>query len=198
LSLVEERNVERLLVRKVAVSYWLKSGAGMIKKKGSKNEDFFFIPVATVLLLTSCTTVDDFRKMSPSERAARVCGQQQKIILLINQKAALSSAIQTSKLDLGRGYKVHKHCQQVRVYGQATTTCQNNFGTVRCTEDRPESLQTKCTESPVAINADLERNNIQSWSVNLAKTEQNLKNEWQSCTRYIGNLSADEAFTHYK
>lgn len=159
---------------------------------------YFLALLVFLVLLTGCTTVDDFRKMSSSERARRVCERRQNIVNLVNQKSSLSTAIQRSQTDLGRGYKVHKQCQQVKVYGQATTTCQNLGGIVSCSENRPESYETRCTESPVAINADLERQNIQSWSEALFRTDQNLRNEWQSCARYIGNMTAEEAYSHYK
>ncbi len=159
---------------------------------------YIFITLALLLLVTGCTTVDDFRKMPPSERAKRVCERRQNIVNLLKQKTTLSTAIQNSYTDLGRGYKLHQQCQQVKVYGQATATCQNLNGFVSCSENRPESYETRCIESPVAINPELERQNIQSWSETLARTDQDIKNEWQSCTRYIGNMTADEAYTHYK
>lgn len=157
----------------------------------------FIITFVVLFAIVGCTTVDDFRKMSPSERARRVCIKSPNIVNLTTQKTTLSESIRAAQIDLGRGYKVHKQCRQVKVYGQTTTTCQNFGGIVRCTEDRPESFETRCTESPVVINPELERQNIQSWSQTLIRTEQNLTTEWNYCNQWIGRMTADEAYGYY-
>jgi len=156
------------------------------------------LALTLTLLISACTTVDDFRKMSPDERANRVCSRQANIKNLVAEKDQLTAAIQAAQADLGRGYKIHKQCNQVKVYGNPTTSCQKTGNTVNCTEYRPESYTTQCQELPVSINAELEKEKIQSWTITYQNTQQNLQNEWQKCYEFMKKTTPEEAYGYYK
>ena len=156
------------------------------------------LALALVFLVSACTTVDDFRKMSPAERASRVCNRQQNIQSLMTERDRLAAAIQAAQTDLGRGYKVHRQCSQVKVYGNPTTSCQKYGNQLNCTEYRPESYTTQCQELPVSLNPELEKEKIQSWSIAHQDTVQRLQIEWQRCNGSMVNLTPEEAYEHYR
>ncbi len=156
------------------------------------------LALALVFLVSACTTVDDFRKMSPAERASRVCNRQQNIKSLVTERDRLATAIQATQADLGRGYKVHRQCSQVKVYGNPTTSCQKAGNQINCTEYRPESYTTQCQELPVSLNAELEKEKIQSWSIAHQDTVQRLQFEWQKCNESMVRLTPEEAYEHYR
>ena len=150
-----------------------------------------------LLVLTGCTTVGDFKKMSADQRAVAVCRGQQNIKALIAQKKVTQESISDAQNALARGYRVHTQCRQVKVYGASTTTCSTFGGYTTCNESRPESYETRCTETPVSINPDQEKSNIRSWSQSLDPLEKRINGEWQECYQFIYKLSPEDAFKHY-
>ena len=154
------------------------------------------LPLALTGLLTACTTLDDFKKMTPDQRARQVCDQLQSVRLYNQQIEALSGQIGESQLALARGYKIHKQCQQVKVYGNPTTTCTTQGNQTTCKETRPESHETRCTETPAPISPDLERNNITQWSMTISTLENNKQLEWRRCYDSIYPLPPEEAYRH--
>lgn len=156
-----------------------------------------FSPVF-ILALSGCTTVDDFKRMTVEERARRVCERQKNIVDISQEWKSRRNDIQSANEDLSRGYKIHTQCQQVKVYGQATTSCTRFGSQVQCSEYRPEKFETRCNESPVSINPELEKRNIQQWMGEVKMLEQKFRNEWQSCTNFISSLTPEGAYRYYK
>jgi hypothetical protein len=151
-----------------------------------------------VLTLSACATLDDFRKMSPTERARLVCERKNDIQQLSAEQRQLAGAIQSSQMDLGRGYKVHTQCRPVKVYGPVTTTCKKVGNVTECTEFRPEAYEKRCIETPVSLNPDLERQNIQAWSSAQIQVSQSLQEAWRKCMDFVERLSPEEAFRQYQ
>lgn len=149
-------------------------------------------------LVTGCVTLDDFRKMSPGERARQVCERQETVVTLESERQSLISAIQQSQMDLARGFKIYRQCFPVKVYGRPTVTCREYGAQVRCIERRPEFYETQCIDTPVGISPELERQNIQGWTNSLAYTEQRLNQEWQNCSKSVESMSPEEAYKYYR
>ncbi len=160
------------------------------------------MPMKTILLatlgsmVTACTTLEDFQKMNPDQRARMVCDQHTIVRNYNQQINQLSDQINESQLALSRGYKLHKQCHQVKVYGNPTTTCTTHGNQTTCKETRPESYETQCTETPVPINPDLERNNINLWSMSIGSLQQNRDLEWRRCYDSIYMMPPEEAYKH--
>jgi hypothetical protein len=159
----------------------------------------FLLLLFSTLFLTACTTVNDFRNMTPHDRAEKICLKQANVKALMEQRSNLNAAILDSQNALSRGYRIHRQCYQVEVPGDSKTTCTSGFYGLpaTCTTKTERRNKTQCDEKPVSISPDLERKNIDSWSSSLRVTENNLQSTWQSCYRSIVNLSADEAFKFY-
>ena len=150
-----------------------------------------------LVFISGCTTVNDFKKMSSTERARQVCERQKNIQDLRSEKKSLVIAITNSQADLARGYKIHRQCQQVKVYGSATATCHTTGLQTSCSESRPESYETRCKETPVSINPDLERQNIQSWTQTQTAVDQRSKIAWNLCFTSVEKMTPEEAYKHY-
>ena len=150
-----------------------------------------------LLLLFGCTTVSDFQKMSPHERAVAVCKRQKDLQSIGSQISSLQNSINDSQSVLARGYRVHQQCRQVEVYGDSSVTC-NRFGSqVTCDESRPKSYKTECTETPVSINPDLEKENIRNWSQSIESLKAQGKEKAQKCYQFIYPMSPEQAYKYY-
>lgn len=163
---------------------------------------YFFSLILLISGLIGCTTVQDFRKMTPDERATRVCNRKPHIARLVSQRESLQLSVQTAREALSRGYRIHKQCKQIKVYGNATTTCTEKEiargqRSMVCTESKPESFVEECNETPVSINPENERLNIQGWLLDLDVLQERFSREWDECYRYIRSLSPDEAYKQY-
>lgn len=163
-----------------------------------------FVLIVLITGLIGCTTVQDFRKMTPDERATRVCNRKPHIMRLVSQRESLQASVQSAREALSRGYRIHKQCKQVKVYGDTTTTCteKETFSgsgqrSMVCKESKPESFVEECNETPVSINPDNERLNIQGWLLDLEELQERFAREWDECYQYIRSLSPDEAYKHY-
>ena len=153
--------------------------------------------IIATLLLCGCTTVSDFQKMSAHERAVAVCKRQKDLQSIANQISNLQSGINDSQSALARGYRVHQQCRQVEVYGNASVTC-NRFGSqVTCNETRQKSYETRCTETPVSINPELEKENIRNWSQSVESLRAQAKEKAQKCYQFIYPLSPEQAYKYY-
>ena len=149
------------------------------------------------LTLLACTTVDDFRKMTPHQRAEKVCLRQKNIENIMQQKSSLNAAIADSQLALSSGYRVHKQCYEVEVPGDTKTECKDWYGKLQCTTSTKRKYRTQCDEKPVSISPELERSNIQSWSLNLRNVESNLQTTWSNCYTGMINLTPEEAYKYF-
>lgn len=157
------------------------------------------LSLAFGLMLIGCTTMDDFRKMSPNQRADYVCKNQREIRGLINQRDEYKSGISNTQSLLAKGYRLHKQCRDVTTYGDATTSCQTyGFGnslSTTCNESRPKQTEQVCKETPVPINYEYEKGNLAQLQAGLRQTEENLYRKGSACMAYVQKLSADEAWS---
>ena len=153
--------------------------------------------VIATLLLCGCTTVSDFQKMSAHERAVAVCKRQKDLQSIANQISNLQSGINDSQSALARGYRVHQQCRQVEVYGNASVNCYKIGFQVQCDETRPKSYETRCTETPVSINPELEKENIRNWSQSVESLKAQAKEKGQKCYQFIYPLSPEQAYKYY-
>src|SRR6476469_7189686 len=110
-----------------------------------------------VVFLSACTTVKDFQNMTADQRAVKVCKTQRGVQELTQQKQGLENGIADSQAALARGYRIHRQCEKVKVYGDSKTTCSTVGSQTTCQQTRPESNENRCTETPVSLNLELEK-----------------------------------------
>lgn len=155
------------------------------------------ISIFAIIGLVGCTTVNDFRQMNPEKRAEIACKNRREIRSLIEQQNQYKSSIASTQSDLNRGYKLHTQCRNVEVKGDATVSCNSNFGYTTCNETRPTETRQVCQDTPVPLNYELERDNLNRYQTNARALETKLSATWSSCLRYVGGLSADDAYKFY-
>ncbi len=147
--------------------------------------------------LAGCTTVDDFRKMSPQDRASRVCDRDREVNSLRRSKQTYVDAIRSAQEALGRGYRVHKACQEVSVPAGSERVCQAVGTQTVCRENQILRRETRCQETPVPINPDNERRNVSDWNATAAAVDQQLQAAFAACYQRVLPLSPEQAYQLY-
>lgn len=151
----------------------------------------------SIVFLVGCTTVNDFKQMSAHERSVAVCKRQKDLHNIGREIASLQESIADSQNALARGYRVHTQCHQVEILGDASISCNKFYSTVNCSETRQKSYKTECTETPVSINSDLERQNISNWSQSVESLKSQEKEKAQRCYEFIFPMSPEQAYKYY-
>jgi hypothetical protein len=163
---------------------------------------WFIVP--TLLLVSACTTLEDFQAMSPDERAQRVCSataasrQRQWALNSLNDEIAARQQL------LATGYRVYEHCRIVAVSvparpadcgglsGEELTACQQKTIPAR-TENRRV-----CEAVPVPIDYQYEASVLRN--LQMTREEQLAIDDEQAyvCVGRARSLSADEAYSRYQ
>lgn len=83
-----------------------------------------------------CASLDDFKKMSPLQRAEKVCGKQARNNQNNNEIDRLKSAAQEITLNINRGYELQENCTYVERMEPTTFRCSSSTGlSSYCRED---------------------------------------------------------------
>jgi hypothetical protein len=151
-----------------------------------------------MVIFTGCATVDDFRKMSPTQRAEIACKNKNEFKSLADQKRQYGEAISVIQTNLARGYSVHTQCRNVVTSGAATTSCSGSYGFTTCTESRPKETKQVCQETPVSLNFDLERNKLSQYQASFRTLDEKINSLWNSCISYVSRLSSEDAYNFYR
>ncbi|CAH1904167.1 conserved hypothetical protein [Candidatus Nitrotoga sp. HW29] len=157
---------------------------------------------AILVFICGCTTVSSFQKMPSYERAQYVCSRDSNYKRLSNDESIHEAKIDEINSVLSRGYRVHKACKTVKVEKPGTVSCtSNSVGNAvntDCKQNTKTTYENVCTETPVAIDASLERENLEA-SKNMvvrAKIEKN--NVYNRCYSLVEPMSAEQAFNYYE
>jgi len=157
---------------------------------------------AIFVSICGCATVSSFQKMPSYERAQYVCSRDSDYERLSNDESIHEAKIDEIRSVLSRGYRVHKACRTVKVEKPGTVSCTSNgVGNsinTDCRQNTNTTYENVCTETPVSIDANLERGNLEA-SKNMvvrAKIEKN--NVYNRCYSLVEPMSAEQAFSYYK
>jgi hypothetical protein len=146
--------------------------------------------------LAGCASLDDFKKMSPADRARKVCdskaaGTNKTIESYIAQTKEINAA-------LARGYRIHKVCVEVEKKGPPSVICSKSAnGAVNCEQSTPRRHETVCTESPVALSYELEKDKLNSLKALIAETDSRRVRDWQACYERVLVMSPEQAYEEY-
>lgn len=151
-----------------------------------------------LLTLTACVTVQDFRDMSPHERAVKVCDQRGDIRALRNDILTLEQSMASSSQALRRGYRVFSDCEEYEVQTGTRTECKTLDYGVECEEHILWETRSRCTDTRVPVDAALERSNLNVWEQELAATRATLDSEYQGCYDFVLELTPEEAYQRYR
>lgn len=145
----------------------------------------------TALLLTACTTVDDFRRYSPDRRAQLVCERDNSIRAQDQRLAEWQALHAQTQQALDRGYHVHRQCREVPT--AATEVCEIE-GKRRVCKTREAKPRLECEETPVPLNVALEKEKLVAYAQNIQRQAQEREQSWQACFARVRALSPEAAF----
>lgn len=158
----------------------------------------------TLLLVSACTTLEDFQAMSPEERAEKVCSATAAARQRKWELNSLNDEIAARQQLLATGYRVHEYCRVVAVTvperpadcgglsGDELAACQQKTVPAR-TENRRV-----CEAVPVPIDYSYEAAVLRN--LQMAREEQLAIDDEQAyvCVGRARSLSVDEAYSRYK
>ena len=166
------------------------------------NKTKYFVAIfVSIFSICGCATVTTFQKMPSNERAHYVCSKDSYYKRLSNDESIYEAKIDDISSTLSRGYRVHKSCINVKVERPGAVSCTSNgVGTsinTDCKQNSNTTYENVCTETPVSIDANLERGNLEA-SKNMvvrAKIEKN--NVYDRCYSLAETMPAEQAFNYY-
>lgn len=149
-------------------------------------------------LLTGCASIEDFRKMTPDERANMVCEADSRLRQLRKEKDLLTQSIQSSQEALSRGYRLHRECKEHRGnMAIRPPSARKHAGKPICKEHRPVSTRTECNDIPVAIDSKLEKENIRNWTKSTRQLDKETRSVRTACYSRIVKMTPEQAYEHY-
>ena len=151
-----------------------------------------------LFLLGACTTVDDYRRMTPEQRAERVCARAAPLREIDRAIEQTRSMIADTELALHRGYRVHPQCRRIELPDNVVRKCTTTQGpagqTQVCTEEREERSRKECTDTVITIDRSLEETNHRSYVQRLAELQTQRRIDGQRCFERAVRMAPEEAF----
>jgi len=145
------------------------------------------IASVAILLLSSCTSLEDFQKMSPEARAHKTCNNDVTVRHYGSQVYQLSNEINQIDALLLKGYKTRENC--------TTITYERTSG------DKPDSAIKKiCTEVVIPINDyvyKFEENRKAKLSIELEEAKDKKQINFDQCFNKVVSMNAEQAFTRF-
>lgn len=165
------------------------------------NMKLFLLSFTVLFSLFGCTSLKDFQKMDTSARAQFVCSRDSSYNQFRRLESNYQSKINDTNNVLSRGYRIHKSCKTVRIDSPGSISCAS-YGSysnrnTNCTQETKTSYEDVCTESPVSIDANLEKENIEKYEELMKKTKTNKNAVYNDCYSKIKPMSAEQAFQYY-
>ncbi len=156
------------------------------------------LALVAVLVVSGCTTVDDFVALTPEQRAEKACLNVTEFKQEYKELSALSTNIVQTQMDLNRGYKIHKQCRTVQTAGNAQTNCYQTFSGVQCDTFTVPNYQTVCDEIPVAINPEFETQKLEKMKELYPVLKETLQQKYNACYQTVLQMTPDQAFAVWK
>lgn len=162
-----------------------------------------------VLLLSvfagGCASLDDFRAMTPSERAEYVCDRQREVRHLDSRVSETESAIAETSAAIAAGYRLHRSCKQVPVTRTTEERCTTEKAEKEgeedvkvCKETAKISHEQVCEDIPVVIDGAFERDKLADYRGDLRALENELARVFDRCVSEVRGMSAEGAFDYYQ
>ena len=162
--------------------------------------------------LSSCMNLKDFQNMSAESRADLICSRNPTVIESIKNENIYDSAINQTSMDLSRGYKVFTQCREVKIQTPKSIYCNSNTNvrgsyntpyqanldtTTQCEQNNSTSYEQHCTDTPVQIDADLEKEKLVQYQFLKEKATKTKNDAYNTCYRKSIILTPEEAFKAY-
>jgi hypothetical protein len=157
--------------------------------------------MAASVMLFGCVTVEQFEKMSSSERADFICSRDKTVINLqssINNSLYGKYAIQQK---ISNGYETKSNCESVKVQTPRSVSCGTTYGVytsnTNCNVYNDTQYEQRCTESHVPINVDTEKEKLQQVNNYINSAEKEKSEAYSRCYSHIYKMSPEEVYLYY-
>lgn len=157
-----------------------------------------------VLLLGACASLDDFQKMSPDERARKVCESSSSYRQRATSLRQLNDQIAEKEYVLARGFRVYEQCQvmPITVPGK-TVDCSNQTGESleNCQKQNTQPTtvwRNVCTQVPVPIDYRYESSAVGDLQMSRESLLEQHEQSTYTCEARVRSLSAERAYLLYK
>ncbi len=145
------------------------------------------IASVVAFLLTGCTSLEDFQKMTPSARAHKTCQNDVTVRHYKSQIYQYTNEIEQIDDLLLKGYKTRENC--------TTITYERN------SEDKPvNAIKKICTDVVIPINDyvyEFEKNRRAELSIQLEQAQDRKQLNFDKCFDKVQTMSAEQAFNYY-
>jgi len=152
------------------------------------------LALVLALTLVGCTTIEDFRRLSPDQRAQRVCERDATVGAHNMRLGEWERQHAQTQAALDRGYHLHRQCRSVPA--AVTEVCEMQ-GNRRVCRTREEERRRVCSDVPVPLDARLESDKLAAYAENIARERQARDQTWQRCVAHVRTLSPEAAFSLY-
>jgi len=147
--------------------------------------------ILSMSLLGGCASLEDFQKMSPNERALKVCHSNDHIQTLSYQKRRDENELDDIQTRLNRGYEIIKRCSERKI----------STGEVDKKGNEIIKRSEHCSEQVIPFNnyivsKMIERANILENRIALKSSEYQI--EWNRCMEANRGIDAKTAYEKYK
>lgn len=145
------------------------------KLKMKKRSYCILLPLA---FLFGCTTVQDFREMTPDQRAKTVCEEDATVRRLKNERNDVAWNIESAQEEMLRGYSFDEGCQPFPSSG--------NF------DSNPGPY---CYNFTMPARPATQKQDIENWKAALNRLDNELQAARSSCYSRTVNMTPEEAYT---
>jgi hypothetical protein len=160
--------------------------------------------ITLVLLLGACASLDDFQKMSPDERARKVCEGSSSYGQRASSLRQLNDQIAEKEYALARGFRVYEQCQVMPITVPGNTVdCSNETGEALAICQKRNTSPTTvwrnvCTQIPVPIDYRYESSAVGDLQMSRESLLEQHEQSTYTCEARIRSLSAERAYILYK
>lgn len=149
--------------------------------------------ILSALALQSCTTLSDFKKMSPESRANKACKNDATVIFYTKKHDKASNRLSVINSLLSRGYKTIQTCDTSTVYYPVINP-KTNKKTIE------QTLQENCSTHVIplteyATNTILAEKSELINSIAIAK--KSIDPAIKSCLNKVVKFNAEDAYNYY-
>ncbi len=155
--------------------------------------------IFAVLFLGGCATLEDFRAMTPPERADYVCQRHWEAGQIRAELDNAESFAADSEIALSRGYRLHRSCELVPVVVAATERCITEEDGARvCRETSELSHKEVCKDEPVAIDGAFEKEKLNGYRKQIRELRAEHDAAFNACVAKVRGMSAADAFDYFQ
>ncbi len=152
------------------------------------------------LLLSACASLDDFQQMDTQTRTEYVCERDRLVSHQRDKLAEVKNTIAEIEQALLNGYRLVEACTETIVESSETVCVSSQVNgqlVTTCTATEEPTLEKICTDTPVAIDGELEKEKLVEWQKEQLYAERRVNDAYMACFNEVGSMTAEQAYDYY-